>query len=333
LLNRGYSVGHYHLNPTQVGIPNDRERYYCVAVLVDDADKAKPSSSSSPSSCLWTKMNFEKLPSPSLSPQELALSPKGTVNPPQENPLDSSTTTNLLKAPSILKSILILGIEDEINSKCALRPLSVFLDKDLPPLCAGGGVSSAINESKLESIRIPEKLFNSDAAWCFDIVSVSSKKNKSNASKHDKEQEQNVIVRPTACFTHSYGKFARGAGSILYTGIDTDKDFSLQKPEERQFDRSWKEGTDRRDLRYFSGTEIARLMGFPVLEDENGETETSTSGAGEKQHSATAATSFRFPPTCTIKNQWKLLGNSLNVQVASRVVELGLMVLIDAESL
>jgi len=33
LASRSYSVGHFHLTPTQVGIPNDRPCCYCVATL------------------------------------------------------------------------------------------------------------------------------------------------------------------------------------------------------------------------------------------------------------------------------------------------------------
>eukprot|EP00521_Asterionellopsis_glacialis_P016736 CAMPEP_0195298730 /NCGR_PEP_ID=MMETSP0707-20130614/24107_1 /TAXON_ID=33640 /ORGANISM="Asterionellopsis glacialis, Strain CCMP134" /LENGTH=85 /DNA_ID=CAMNT_0040360941 /DNA_START=14 /DNA_END=268 /DNA_ORIENTATION=+ len=33
---RNYHVGHFHVNPTQIGIPNDRPRYYSVAVLQEE---------------------------------------------------------------------------------------------------------------------------------------------------------------------------------------------------------------------------------------------------------------------------------------------------------
>jgi tRNA (cytosine38-C5)-methyltransferase len=56
-----------------------------------------------------------------------------------------------------------------------------------------------------------------------------------------------------------------------------------------------------KDLRYFSGREMAQLFGFPDT--------------------------FDFPPSCTPKQQWKLMGNSINVRVAARVLELGLRLL------
>jgi tRNA (cytosine38-C5)-methyltransferase len=47
-----YAVGHFHLTPTQVALPNDRPRYYCIAVYRGDSTKQDPQptqQSSSPS--------------------------------------------------------------------------------------------------------------------------------------------------------------------------------------------------------------------------------------------------------------------------------------------
>ena len=44
---------------------------------------------------------------------------------------------------------------------------------------------------------------------------------------------------------------------------------NLVSPEERRFDTSWNGMDLKGKLRYFTGTEIARLMGFPVDCNEN----------------------------------------------------------------
>ncbi|KAI9296437.1 S-adenosyl-L-methionine-dependent methyltransferase [Neoconidiobolus thromboides FSU 785] len=49
--------------------------------------------------------------------------------------------------------------------------------------------------------------------------------------------------------------------------------------------------------RYFTEYEIAKLMGFPVMKNK-----------------------FEFPPEVSLKNRYKLLGNSLNVLVVSRLI-------------
>ena len=99
------------------------------------------------------------------------------------------------------------------------------------------------------------------------------------------------IVSPdstnSTCFTKSYGHYVEGTGSILkIASIDTkENDISNQKT------------SPAFHLRYFSCREIANLMGFP-----------------EK--------SFTFPPTTTIKQRYRLLGNSLNVHVVSKLIKL-----------
>jgi tRNA (cytosine38-C5)-methyltransferase len=99
-----------------------------------------------------------------------------------------------------------------------------------------------------------------------------------------------------SCFTSSYGRYIRGTGSIVYDDLNFES--TLVSPEERDFQEDWTENYDLSKLRYFSGTELARLFGF--------------------------SDNFSFPSDCTTRQQWKLIGNSLNIKVTSRIVELGL---------
>ena len=229
LKNRSYKVAHFHLNPTQVGIPNDRPRYFGVAIRVVAAKSSNDS--------LSRYLNVEE---------------------------------NVQSPPRIQTAIPELNVVSPDNVS-NLPPISQFLDQDL-------------SSKNRHGLQIPDKLLNSRAAWCFDIVTPED--------------------RRSACFTQSYGKFVRGTGSVLYTESDKDAEacsrFALMPPEEREFNPDWSKGLDlKKNLRYFSGMEVARLMGFDDAV-------------------------FSFPTDCTLKQQWKLLGNSLNVQVASAIVELGL---------
>jgi tRNA (cytosine38-C5)-methyltransferase len=188
-----------------------------------------------------------------------------------------------------------------------IRPISDFLEDTL-------------DESIREQVSIPSNLLKRSASWCFDIIQPSD--------------------RRSSCFTHSYGKFARGTGSVLYIGsLDpnleeearkrqrTDPEdesgtsnrtlldcIQLVSPGERKFDGNWSALLQSdSDIRYLTGTEMARLMGFPIDNKRKVQEE-------EDQDAQT----FRFPPTVTMKQQWKLIGNSLNVTVTAAVVELGL---------
>lgn len=224
------------MNPTQVGIPNDRPRYYGVAVLSQDN---KHVAANKTGDSLTDYLSFE---------------------------------TDLQSPPIMHSSIPELDVVplDNISN---LSPISHFLDDD------------DTTTDKDDLLRIPDKMLQSRAAWCFDIVSPED--------------------RRSACFTQSYGKFIRGTGSVLWEPPTCNGDddnacsrFALLPPEEREFNPDWAEGLDlKKNLRYFSGMEVARLMGF---DDKV----------------------LSFPPDCTLKQHWKLLGNSLNVQVASRIVEL-----------
>mmetsp|Transcript_48835 Transcript_48835/g.118213 ORF Transcript_48835/g.118213 Transcript_48835/m.118213 type:complete len:157 (-) Transcript_48835:1955-2425(-) len=147
------------------------------------------------------------------------------------------------------------------------------------------------------------------SSWCFDIVSPRS--------------------RRSSCFTSSYSRMSRGTGSILYYG-NTHNTIELSDPSQRQFNPTWwhtivdsdstnssqssspspSPSSPQVPLRYFSQTEMARLMGFPLKGDF-----TSTS---------TSTLSFEFPPWCTHRQAYRLLGNSINVSVSSRLCELAI---------
>ena len=227
LSKRAYAVAHFHWNPTQVNLPNDRPRYFCLAVLESRLQ----------TSCadLMGILSVEK---------------------------------NLEQSPVIQSSLTALNVKQESTDESSEMPtISDFLD------------SSTVGNNH---VIVPDKLLERNASWCFDIVTPASQR--------------------SACFTSGYGKFIKGTGSVLYTGKDDGKKaaaFALQRPEDREFQADWAQSLQPGSLRYLSGMEIARLMGF--------------------------ASSFSFPEACTPKQQWKLVGNSLNVRLASRLVTLGLL--------
>jgi tRNA (cytosine38-C5)-methyltransferase len=198
---------------------------------------------------------------------------------------------NLEETPTVNKCITPLEVNGPVD-KNDMPPISTFLNED------------RISQTNL---LVPEKLVKSNAAWCFDIVLPTDKR--------------------SACFTHSYGKFVRGTGSVLFIGnvssVTSNKDeegdaddvvkrLKLVPPQERSFDEDWAVGLNlETNLRYFSGIEMARLMGFPVR-------------SGIENTCERKIRQFAFPPDCTLKQQWKMIGNSLNVKVAAKVAEVGI---------
>ena len=260
LQSREYRVGHFHLTPTQVGLPNDRPRFYTVAIR--DADCGFDNSSS------VLPPPMENIAPPSAS-SLLSYLPQET----KEND----------HAPRIWKSIPELHVTPDDKAteiedgRQAISPISFFLDR-----------SNSNTNATAATLQVPEKVLKNQSAWCFDIVLPSD--------------------RRSSCFTHSYGRFIRGTGSILYDDETVTNDgtkssqngvIQLLPPEEREFQANWMEQLDTTKLRYFSGDELARLFGF--------------------------SQTFSFPSDTSLKQQWKLMGNSLNVRVASKLIELGFL--------
>ncbi|KAL3791866.1 hypothetical protein ACHAW5_002917 [Stephanodiscus triporus] len=335
LSKRNYLVGHFHLDPTHVGIPNNRPRHYTVAyrrrqLSQNDAKREAKGDIQSGKMSSSRRLKNEDNPQHDEGwkiPQTLPFFLEG--NNSEISCEDLFCRESLLSPPIIHQG----------KKMPPLSSLSSFLDVDLPPHddasdpppttpTTRGAMPST---GKRELLRIPEKIRTRSSSWCFDIVSPYQ-------------------GRVTSCFTHSYGKFIRGTGSILYTGPRTANTddmarknndnlpsidrFQLTPPQDRAYDGSWSNDLDwDLHMRYFSGTEIARLMGFPVAEspsiDSSIDASSSSSGGmgavvslNEKNDSIRRT--FSFPKDCSMKQQWKLLGNSLNVHVAASVSEIGI---------
>ncbi|XP_062425048.1 tRNA (cytosine(38)-C(5))-methyltransferase isoform X4 [Rhea pennata] len=105
------------------------------------------------------------------------------------------------------------------------------------------------------------------------------------------------IVKPTCrrstCFTKGYGHYVEGTGSVLQTALDVQLESVFKCiemiPEEEKLMK-----LSTLKLRYFTPREIANLHGFPP--------------------------EFGFPDKVTIKQRYRLLGNSLNVHVVAKLI-------------
>lgn len=133
LADRGYCVGHFHLSPTQINIPNDRPRYYCVAISrrgipSDDSSTDKPS--------LRAYLRHEK----------------GTGN----------------------------NNDDQLAISLAIPELGVHKEKDMDiiPSSDTRPISSFLDSTVDGSLKVPEKVLKTNAAWCFDVVTPSDRRSR-----------------------------------------------------------------------------------------------------------------------------------------------------------
>lgn len=107
------------------------------------------------------------------------------------------------------------------------------------------------------------------------------------------------LSKRSCCFTKAYGHYSDGTGSVLTTWKMGD----VHRIRERN--RQLKQDSDEQisemrslNLRYFTPREVARLMCFP---EEN---------------------LFSFPEKTTLKQKYRLLGNSVNVHVIALLIAL-----------
>ncbi|XP_063466228.1 tRNA (cytosine(38)-C(5))-methyltransferase isoform X6 [Symphalangus syndactylus] len=107
------------------------------------------------------------------------------------------------------------------------------------------------------------------------------------------------IVQPTCrrsvCFTKGYGSYIEGTGSVLQTAEDVQVENVYKSltnlSQEQQITKLL-----MLKLRYFTPKEIANLLGFPP--------------------------EFGFPEKITVKQRYRLLGNSLNVHVVAKLIKI-----------
>ena len=99
---------------------------------------------------------------------------------------------------------------------------------------------------------------------------------------------------PTSCFTRSYGRFARGTGSVLFVSDGTtleDAGLGRSDPARRAFGGDWRAKLGGATLRFFTPKEVANLLGFPPA--------------------------FFFPADVSTRAAWAAMGNSLHVDAAA----------------
>uniref|UniRef100_A0A8C2EBP1 tRNA aspartic acid methyltransferase 1 n=1 Tax=Cyprinus carpio TaxID=7962 RepID=A0A8C2EBP1_CYPCA len=94
--------------------------------------------------------------------------------------------------------------------------------------------------------------------------------------------------RRSVCFTKGYGHYVEGTGSVLQACVDVELE-SVFKNLELLSEADKLKQLLQLKLRYFTPREIANLMGFPA--------------------------DFTFPKHISVKQQYRVLGNSLNVHV------------------
>ena len=191
LKERNYRIGHLHLTPTQVAIPNDRPRYYCIAIL-----RRRPPNSITPRSADDNGVDNWHLASSSRYEDETLDSWFASK---EDNDDGDDAHHPLAVSRNIHTSIDPLGVverdaEDErnrngtdctTNDRNSCKSISYFLDST-DTICANSNDKEdphnnttitngrdSDNGGTGTSLFVPQKVLKSNASWCFDIVTPS----------------------------------------------------------------------------------------------------------------------------------------------------------------
>ena len=284
----GYNCMQFSLSPTQFGVPNERPRYYLLAVLNGTFPDCVSSSAAN------TVNSADKSGAQSEEQNHSSNVVTGSA-------LTSSSAVNNTDKDSRYVRTCIPGIEN-IKPKQLLNYLSDVLS--LP---------------EIENLLLSEQLLQKNASWCLDIVTSNDTYTSCFTKSYSKyfKGTGSVLLIPDPhntisdikelCTPHGsvdiaksvipsdsrielgleFGSFP-GPGSTLESplgqeienGVNgpiesshsvsdskdvTSADFR-EAPETRVFDMNWKDKLKGKKLRFFSPNELLRLFGFLPLQ-------------------------------------------------------------------
>ncbi|XP_034616239.1 tRNA (cytosine(38)-C(5))-methyltransferase isoform X1 [Trachemys scripta elegans] len=203
-----------------------------------------------------------------------------------------------------VKHRVAAGLEKESSF---MPPKEEYIDPNSGSDCGTGQCSQ--KEAfvfKLETAKEMEKKWNQDSDLSIQMLKDFLEEDGEETSQYFLPPKALLryaflldIVTPSCrrstCFTKGYGHYVEGTGSVLQTAEDVQlesvfKSIEMLSEEEKLMKLSTLK------LRYFTPREIANLHGF--------------------------SPEFGFPDKITMKQRYRLLGNSLNVHVVAKLISL-----------
>ncbi len=280
----GYDYQEFLLSPVQFGIPNSRLRYYLLA-------RKKP-----------LKLFLECGEQPCKSPQPiLAVVAMGKADEHLSHKGEESKQPHPQPIPCF--SLETRSEVDGVGAHCTSTADS--LRPSPSSLCSSSTLSPALPALRPTPTLLPIPITRPPFLTPLPLSAYLERLSEAELQHHlvpkkilNKYAIALDIVNPSlthsCCFTKAYGNYAVGTGSVLQHAISEDFDEAF-----REFLALQKAGdTDScsqpllpLQLRYFTPKEVANLMCFP--------------------------TSFSFPRGLSVRQCYKVMGNSLNVHVVS----------------
>ncbi|KAG0296283.1 tRNA (cytosine-5-)-methyltransferase [Linnemannia gamsii] len=286
LATAGYEFQELLITPLQMGIPNSRMRYYCLARKTGTVGGFVQPVTGTLIGYIPSIDNNED--------EQTGAQDKDFVDGRRQGDLSGLSTPVAAKKQRTGISTSAVTKEGDAATKpnedaLLADPMLALKVDTLEQYIEFTDMSDA----RMERYMIPDKTLLKYGRL-FDIVKSST--------------------RRSCCFTKGYYHFVESTGSIFQ--MVQDKDTATTFDEAEALKSSAKARPDSEStlaeeeitralnllrtlgLRYFTENEVARLMGFPIVEGK-----------------------FSFPTTTTLKQRYRVLGNSINVKVVGELVK------------
>ena len=293
----GYAYQEFLLSPNQFGVPNSRLRYYLLAkkktlVFAMDPKEQPCRDAQALLECVAAIPAATHLQHPSTFHTTTHSSAHGRRSGEDGKERDTLSSQEEEAQLVCVTSPLLQMTSPSVPSSSSPPPSSPH-PSPLSPLTSSSCASSSSSQRPSPSPPLPPistflQPLTEDQLQSYLVPANILKKY---AVALD-------IVQPSSthscCFTRGYGSYAVGTGSVLQHASEEDmhaafREFTgKQKKEELE---GAAQSLAPLKLRYFTPREVANLMCFPP--------------------------EFSIPPSVTVRQSYKVLGNSLNVLVVS----------------
>ncbi|SBT70289.1 DNA (cytosine-5)-methyltransferase, putative [Plasmodium malariae] len=280
-IKRNYFFQTYLLSPLQFGIPNERLRFYCICKKKPNLNKQTPNKT------------FENSISALLYSNSLI--PKNYISFKNMENLRKNEKKGIFYTPSLMTFI---DTNDKFPLICnKAKDINMF-NKHLNEFQIKKDIFHKFSSYCFDIIDINKN----GNICCFNSYEYYTEKNeliKSIAIDNNKKEEINSKKLHAMCFTSNYGRYINGSGSILYisrnkekqdikksfssnirisnlskenysSGI-SDQNVTYTDDEVRGKKKNKKKEMKKYEnkVRYFTPTEISRLMGYKMHTNEN----------------------------------------------------------------
>lgn len=331
LESTGYNFMQFALTPSQFGIPNERPRFYLLAILngeFSECDVRKPAAIPGIVE-VDDEANTNTIPRNRIDRTVRTCIP-GVV------PIDPVALSSYLSDSLSVTEMGDLIMTEKSLEKNASWCLDIVSPDDKCTSCftksyskyfKGTGSVLLIPDPFLSREKSFEKSNNADGIVDASIPKTDDKMEHSESNSCS--VSSNILPLDSAISSQKTignrtPEFSSVIDSLLASQNATSADFR-ELPETRTFDSNWKEKLKGNKLRFFSPTELLRLFGFIPLKQSRKHLKRSSidleiNSTSDFVENVLVDELPFFPPNMTNRKCYELIGNSLSVTVVSHLL-------------